>query len=111
MSKNTGEKKLEAHLFICTHLRESGDCCGKKGSAGLRDQLKASCKDPVRGWKGRVRINAAGCLGRCEEGITAVLYPEGRWFTELTTESAPELESALAETLDPDGHGTGRPGN
>ena len=40
-----------------------------------------------------------GCLGHCEQGITAVLYPEGRWFTHLTTESQTELENAVKGNL------------
>jgi (2Fe-2S) ferredoxin len=27
-----------------------------------------------------VRINAAGCLNRCEEGPAVVVYPEGVWY-------------------------------
>ena len=29
----------------------------------------------------RIRINAAGCLGRCDEGPVLVVYPEGVWYT------------------------------
>jgi (2Fe-2S) ferredoxin len=28
-----------------------------------------------------VRINASGCLDRCELGPTMVIYPEGVWYT------------------------------
>jgi (2Fe-2S) ferredoxin len=27
-----------------------------------------------------IRINAAGCLDRCELGPCAVIYPEGIWY-------------------------------
>ena len=26
------------------------------------------------------RISTSGCMGRCEEGPVAVLYPEEKWF-------------------------------
>lgn len=29
---------------------------------------------------GRVRINAAGCLDRCELGPAVVVYPDGIWY-------------------------------
>jgi (2Fe-2S) ferredoxin len=28
-----------------------------------------------------IRINASGCLDRCELGPTMVIYPEGVWYT------------------------------
>lgn len=96
----SSKKGLEAHLFICTFQRESGECCGAKGSQTLRDAAKAMAKDPARGWGKRVRVNASGCLGRCEEGITAVLYPQGEWMVGLSSDSLPEIEQALSRALD-----------
>lgn len=43
----------------------------------LRDYMKAKAK--ALGLK-RVRINASGCLDRCELGPTMVIYPEGVWY-------------------------------
>jgi hypothetical protein len=64
----------------------------------LRAELKRFAKE--QGWGARVRVNASGCLGRCEEGIAAVLYPQSEWFTELTPESGlPRLKAALTRAL------------
>lgn len=94
-------KGIEAHFFICTNHREGGRAsCAARGSAALRDAAKSLSQDPARGWKGRVRINAAGCLGRCEEGIVAVLYPQGQWLTGLTPASLPEIEKAIGGVLE-----------
>ena len=30
---------------------------------------------------GKIRVNTSGCLDRCEEGPTCVVYPEGVWYT------------------------------
>ena len=38
-----------------------------------------------------VRINAAGCLDRCELGPTMVIYPEGVWYTYKTTADLDEI--------------------
>lgn len=92
------DKTLQAHLFICTNERENGECCAQKGSVELRDRLKKIAKE--RGWSKKARVNASGCLGHCEEGITAVIYPQGRWFTQLTTNDCETLEKALAEILE-----------
>lgn len=91
---------LEAHLFICTNVKPSGECCGAKGAAELRDTLKKLSKDPSKGWGKRVRVNNSGCLGHCEKGVVAVLYPEGRWWTGLTAGDAPKLEAAIQDAVD-----------
>ncbi len=93
-------KNLEAHLFICTNFREKEGSCSQKGSVELRETLKKRCQDESRGWHGRIRVNTAGCLGRCDEGITAVLYPQGQWMTRLTKDSADVLEKELSAVLD-----------
>ncbi|EQC44184.1 hypothetical protein M900_A0318 [Bacteriovorax sp. Seq25_V] len=42
-----------------------------------------------------IRVNAAGCLGVCNEGIHAVIYPENKWFKKLSKESIEDLISHL----------------
>ena len=71
----------QRHVFFCCNRREGGrECCADKGSL----QLRAYCKDRVRALglagPGKVRINNAGCLDRCSEGPTVVVYPEGVWY-------------------------------
>jgi len=68
------------HVFFCVNQREAGHprgCCADKGSAELRDYMKARAKEMGLG---RVRINASGCLDRCELGPSVVIYPEGVWY-------------------------------
>lgn len=91
--------KLDCHLFVCTNSKEAGESCGKKDSAVLRDNLKAWAAEAHPEWRGRVRVNASGCLGHCKRGITAVIYPEGRWFTELKKDDDATLRGALEEAL------------
>ena len=38
-----------------------------------------------------MRINAAGCLGRCEQGPVIVVYPEGTWYTYVDKEDIDEI--------------------
>jgi (2Fe-2S) ferredoxin len=82
------------HLFICTNGNpDDPKKCASKGALELHAQVKEmACQDfnPKE-----VRINRSGCLGYCEKGITAVLYPDSRWFYELT----PKSESLLLKTL------------
>jgi (2Fe-2S) ferredoxin len=54
----------------------------------LRNYLKARVK--TLGLE-QVRINASGCLDRCENGPTMVIYPEGVWYRCATAEDADEI--------------------
>ena len=40
---------------------------------------------------GRVRINRAGCLDRCEEGPVIVVYPEEVWYTYVDKDDIDEI--------------------
>lgn len=79
------------HVFCCTNQRPDGHprgSCGRKGSEKLRNYLKARVKE--LGLED-VRINAAGCLERCERGPSMVIYPEGVWYQVRTVEDADEI--------------------
>ena len=68
------------HIFCCTNRRPDGHergSCAAKGSEKLRNYMKARAKElaiPEH------RVNAAGCLDRCEDGPVLVIYPEGTWY-------------------------------
>jgi (2Fe-2S) ferredoxin len=45
-----------------------------------------------------VRINASGCLDRCELGPTVVIYPEGVWYSVTSQQDIDEvLQTHLVE--------------
>lgn len=79
------------HVFCCINERPAGHprgCCKEKGSERLRNYMKARAKE--FGLKD-VRINASGCLDRCELGPTMVIYPEGVWYAYKTAEDVDEI--------------------
>ena len=41
--------------------------------------------------QGKVRINKAGCLDRCEEGPVIVIYPQGTWYTYVDKDDIDEI--------------------
>lgn len=93
MSTNGGDHPLyyRKHVFMCTNEREEGHprgCCKEKGSEDVRNYMKAKAKS--LGLKD-VRINASGCLDRCELGPSVVVYPEGVWYTCTSFEDADEI--------------------
>ena len=40
---------------------------------------------------GKVRINKAGCLDRCDEGPVMVIYPEAVWYTYVDEHDIDEI--------------------
>lgn len=73
-----------AHIFICTKCQykdESGALCPEETAKNFRKSVKDAAR--LKFDKAEVRINASGCLDKCEEGISAVIYPSGEWLTDL----------------------------
>lgn len=93
--------EYKCHLFICTHTKEKGASCGPKGSSDLRANLKKQMEEKHPQHRGAFRINASGCLGQCEKGISAVMYPQGEWKTGLTPDDLSTLSTWVDETLNP----------
>jgi len=80
------------HVFFCTNRREDGrPCCENHGAQAMRDYAKAKVKALGLAGKGKVRINNAGCLDRCDEGPVMVVYPEGIWYTYVDQDDIDEI--------------------
>ena len=80
----------EKHVFFCVNQRENGeDCCNNHDATALRLHAKERIKS--LGLDGKIRINSAGCLGRCGEGPVIVVYPEETWYTYVDVEDIDEI--------------------
>ena len=40
---------------------------------------------------GKIRINQAGCLDRCDEGPVMVVYPQATWYTWVDQSDIDEI--------------------
>ncbi|MCB1725705.1 MAG: (2Fe-2S) ferredoxin domain-containing protein [Chromatiaceae bacterium] len=82
----------DRHVFFCTNQREDGrQCCSQYGAQAARDYVKQRCKALGITGPGKVRINSAGCLDRCELGPVLVVYPEGVWYTYVDRDDLDEI--------------------
>lgn len=82
----------ERHVFFCCNQREPGEaCCNDHGAAELRGYAKDRVKSLKLSGKGKVRINSAGCLDRCDEGPVLVVYPEAVWYTYVDRDDIDEI--------------------
>jgi (2Fe-2S) ferredoxin len=81
------------HVFFCCNQREPGDrpCCADKGAQAMRDYAKSRVKALGLAGEGKIRVNQAGCLDRCEEGPCIVVYPEAVWYTYVDKADIDEI--------------------
>lgn len=74
----------KSHLFICTKCQfkvSNEELCPEDTAKKFRKSVKDIAREKFE--KSHIRINASGCLDRCEEGIASVLYPQGKWICGL----------------------------
>ena len=83
----------ERHIFFCCNQREGTErpSCNGKGASAMRDHAKKRVKELGLAGEGKLRVNMAGCLDRCEEGPCAVVYPEAVWYTYVDRADIDEI--------------------
>ncbi len=82
----------QRHVFFCCNQRTDGrPCCNDKGASRVRDYAKQKTKELGLAGPGKLRINQAGCLDRCEEGPVIVVYPEAVWYRYVDEEDVDEI--------------------
>ena len=80
------------HVFFCTNQRANGEaCCTDHGANDMRAYAKDQVKALGEAIPGRVRINSAGCLDRCDQGPVMVIYPEAVWYTYIDKDDVDEI--------------------
>ena len=68
-------------------------CCNQYNATEIRDYAKAKIKKLGLAGENGVRMNTAGCLGRCESGPVIVVYPQETWYTYVDREDVDEIIS------------------
>ena len=84
----------DKHVFFCCNQRDpkhDRPCCAGFAAQTARDYAKQKIKALGLNGEGKVRINQAGCLDRCEEGPVLVVYPEGVWYTYVDHHDVDEI--------------------
>jgi (2Fe-2S) ferredoxin len=82
----------QQHVFFCTNQREDGAaCCADRGAEAAQRHAKQRIKQMDLNGEGKIRINKAGCLDRCDEGPVLVVYPQGTWYTYVDSHDIDEI--------------------
>ena len=82
----------QQHVFFCMNQRDDGSaCCADRGAEAAQLHAKRRIKQMDLNGEGKIRINKAGCLDRCDEGPVLVVYPQGTWYTYVDTHDIDEI--------------------
>ena len=81
------------HVFFGVNQRPAGeDCCNNHRSQEARDYVKDRVKMlDISTGENFIRVNSAGCLGRCDLGPVLVVYPEAVWYTYVDQSDLDEI--------------------
>ncbi|GEM_PF-28155 len=80
------------HVFICCNQREDSEpCCNVIGGAEAFAYAKDRIGALKKNGRGAIRINKAGCLGRCDSGPVMVVYPEETWYSFIDHDDVEEI--------------------
>ena len=84
MPAQHAHKPMTKHVLVCGNVD-----CADRGSirllATLREQLKQ------RGLRKVVEVTRTACMGRCGEGPTMAIYPDGIWYRGVQADDVDEL--------------------
>jgi predicted metal-binding protein len=86
----------KAHLFVCTNSPDRPEKCGSKNSEKIRMNLKEACRTK---FGKSVRVSSSGCMGYCERGIVAVVYPQNEWMFDLTQNDSAQVLDKVREAV------------
>ena len=84
MPQEHTHKPMKKHVLICGNVD-----CVDKGSVKLLANLRKELKD--RGLQKEIAVTRTSCMGRCGEGPTVAVYPDGIWYKEVQAEDAVDL--------------------
>jgi sirohydrochlorin ferrochelatase/(2Fe-2S) ferredoxin len=77
-------RPLAKHVLVCTNAD-----CAERGSVALVRALRRLLKEAGRELD--IRVTRTSCMGRCGEGPTVAVYPDGIWYRGVDESDAGEL--------------------
>ena len=77
-------KPIKKHVLVCGNID-----CAERGSISLIESLRRKILDA--GQEQTIKITRTSCMGRCGEGPTVAVYPDGIWYRGVHEEDASEL--------------------
>ena len=75
---------LRSHVLVC-----AGASCVSSGSPSVAEALEAAIRE--HGLEAEVAVVRTGCMGSCDLGPVAVVYPEGVFYQKLGPQDATQI--------------------
>ena len=75
---------IRSHLMIC-----GGTGCTSSGSKKIQDEFKKQIKE--HGLDDEIQIVQTGCFGLCALGPVVIVYPDGTFYSRVTTDDVAEI--------------------
>ncbi len=87
-------RPMRKHVLVCGNVD-----CAARGSIRLISAMRRLIKN--LGQEQSIKITRTACMGRCGEGPTVAVYPDGIWYRGVRVEDAAELvqEHFIADRL------------
>ncbi|WXU00495.1 MAG: Ferredoxin, 2Fe-2S [Catillopecten margaritatus gill symbiont] len=80
------------HIFFCNNIRKDGKtCCSQFGAKASYRYVKDKCRNAGKLGKGKIGVSESRCLGRCESGPVAVVYPDNIWYQYIDEEDLDDI--------------------
>jgi sirohydrochlorin ferrochelatase/(2Fe-2S) ferredoxin len=77
-------KPLKKHVLVCGNID-----CVERGSIAVLDAMRRSVQ--VQGRAREIRVTRTACMGRCGEGPTVAVYPDGVWYRGVRPSDVDEI--------------------
>ncbi len=75
---------IRSHVLIC-----GGTGCTSSGSVTIQKHLEEELR--AKGLSDEIKIVQTGCFGLCALGPIMIVYPEGTFYSRVTTDDIPEI--------------------
>jgi (2Fe-2S) ferredoxin len=80
------------HIFFCNNVRKDcKSCCSQLGAKEMYRYAKDKCRDIGQIGEGKIGVSESRCLGRCDHGPIAVVYPDNVWYQYIDKEDIDEI--------------------
>jgi (2Fe-2S) ferredoxin len=78
------------HVYVCDQAKPEGvPGCAARGSGKTLEALRREIAS--QGLADEVQVTTCGSLGLCERGPNMVVYPEGVWYSGVTSDQMKEI--------------------
>jgi len=84
MPQEHTHKPMKKHVLVCGNVD-----CVDKGAIKMLASLRKDLKD--RGLQKEIGVTRTSCMGRCGEGPTVAVYPDGIWYRGVQASDTEEL--------------------